>query len=338
MTCATIAIPGVLVPDGSDIAADSLSRPPPWNLIPFAVRCPCCGRELNGLTTSRCPQCNLPIDWHTLVPLEALACTQCGYSLLGLRSDRCPECGHRVVWAAVFADYRERKRGLFEACWRRAFARSFIRTWWLALRPRAFWSQVTLHDAPDLTGILLWIGMLLGLLALLAPLCTGIVDWIWRGASFADLLRCIADIAPCEAYLLSVLTYALGVLGALRLFGESIRRERIHPLHVIRIAAYTTLPLLPLVPLSYLILSVLGRFLHMRGLAHDGAVLSLVLVHSTWSLTQAGRRYLQLRHSAAVALAVQLMALFGASWFSEHLLGQELIREYLRWALAPVLG
>ena len=119
---------------------ESLSNPPAWvpnwDGVPFDVACSRCGHDLRGLSDARCPTCDLTFDWSEAVPIRELTCRKCGYHLYGLRETRCPECGEGFTWKQALADYHRRKIPIFEYRWRQQPIRSFLRTWWWALRPR----------------------------------------------------------------------------------------------------------------------------------------------------------------------------------------------------------
>lgn len=75
-----------------------------------------------------------------------VTCARCGYNLRGLETPRCPECGLEFDWRSVLDAHFNRNPFLFEHNWRQRPIRSYLKTLWMTLRPRKFWSRLSLHE------------------------------------------------------------------------------------------------------------------------------------------------------------------------------------------------
>jgi hypothetical protein len=129
-----------------------------WNDIPFDVCCNRCGADLRRCSESRCPRCGLELNWQSLLPVQNLRCLTCEYRLVGLSASRCPECGTAIDWdEALSVARRQGFRRLVEYAWRTKPVTSLAYTWVLAaFRPRALWSNYSIHDAPHVVPLILF--------------------------------------------------------------------------------------------------------------------------------------------------------------------------------------
>jgi hypothetical protein len=109
------------------------------------------GPELDLLTPESIP------DWDR-IGFDAL-CPRCGYNLRTLSRPKCPECGLEFAWADVLRESGFKSEFLFEHHWRKKPFRSFFMTFVRSLRPKRFWSAVSIHDRLDTPGLLLYLLM-----------------------------------------------------------------------------------------------------------------------------------------------------------------------------------
>jgi hypothetical protein len=307
----------------SDISPHTAA--PDWAMVPFAVACARCGQDLRGRSEPVCPQCGLQFDWAEAVPIEQLTCAQCGYRLYGLTEPRCPECGRPFTWQGALAEYHRRQHFLFEYRWRDGPLRSLVATWFHALRPRRFWKRISLHDPPNVRGLVAMVAVLLAVYFAAMPVSLSLATWgavqLQTGAggwAVPGLGWWLVEILTSDepyVWLGVVATWCLASLGALLVFRQSMRRYRVRVPQVVRVWAYAV-PLLP--PVCPLLLGGLvfayntsvwfsvasGRWF--TGACYGGVV--LLVLYVVWCLAHAYRHYLRMRHALAVAVAAQTIA------------------------------
>ncbi len=328
-------------------SGQTLAKGPDWELVFFDVDCPRCGHGLRGLTEPLCPACGLEFDWNDALPLEQLKCLQCGYYLFGLRDSRCPECGQPFRWQDVLDHYRRRQKPLFEYHWRTMPFRSWLWTWWRALRPWKLWRIIDIHDPPSEPGlaILLVTATFFWLASSLAV--AGFAWWIiaelevlsippqFRPAGFgaafasgygyANSPGLIGDsvFRPRTAAILAVMLaggLAAG-FGSLLTLRQSMRLCKVRSIHIARAFFYSLISLFTGLTLLYLAIAavdiglvLLRNFNVTWWKVRDraGVLISCVLVAiAFWfvmSIALAYRRYIRMKHAWWVAILTQAIA------------------------------
>ncbi len=309
-------------------ASDAPSPPPDWDNVPFDVGCARCGHDLRGLSESSCPACNLEFDWADAVPIEQLICLHCGYHLYGLRDTRCPECGESFNWDEVLRTYRSHLKPLFEYRWRDQPVRSFVRTWFRALRPGKFWKSIDIHDPPQVAPLLVMTVVMLVAITFACVVMYGIDIWIWQSGwiprSQGGWVQSTPRIAELPEYLLRaagdrnayyilvpMLFWISASFLALMVFPQSMRLCKVRPTQVLRVWAHA---LLPIVPVACAIGFAYGCVIGWRGYPRslDRLLALLVLAHATWSLRCGYKTYLCMPHSIWIAVASQIIAVLAA--------------------------
>ncbi len=303
---------------------DATTAHPDWDLVHFDVSCARCGHDLRGLTEPKCPKCRLDFDWDEVVPLEHLTCESCGYHLFGLTETRCPECGEDFTWASAIGEYRRSRQPFFETRWRDEPFRSYLRTWWWSLWPPRLWRRLDIHDAPH-------VGPLIGMIVLSLTLyfvtavtlegCRRTLEQLmwgwgrpgWIGGIATLMMYFAAAIRTGYApdLIAMVCLWAGASFGALMVFRQSMRLYKVRTIHVFRVWAYSMfLVLPPAVVIGYA--PELAGLLARRFVPTDEltALSALALFgFVTWSLYHGYRTYLRMAHSAAVAIASQVIAM-----------------------------
>lgn len=298
-------------------------------MVPFEVACARCGHDLHGRSEPICPACKLEFDWSEAVPIEELTCAHCDYHLFGLQETRCPECGIEFTWKEALAEYHRKRLPLFEYRWRERPVRSFIGTCFRSLRPARFWSKTDIH-APVRVGPLIAFaggGLLIYCLAFMFLLSS--VQWLnsWHAVrrwgfmptpgfmDFASNAYRNARSPELWAFLISVPTWALAVLGSLMVFRQSMHQCKLRNAHVIRVWAYTTTVFPILIVIGFFCTMAIEVFRTGLRFREPPLVIlvSIVIAFTFWAIHVAYRRYLHMPHSLGVAAASQVMALLLAS-------------------------
>ncbi|MBI1826340.1 MAG: hypothetical protein HY287_02725 [Planctomycetes bacterium] len=316
---------------------------PDWDNVPFHVGCARCGADLRGQTDPKCKSCGLRFDWADAVPIEQLTCKKCGYHLYGLRETRCPECGSQFTWEEALARFHRQRLPYFEYRWRDRPIRSFIRTWWMSLRPRKFWRTMQLHDPPQRVPLVcqLLISLVLLLFTITLVHVFDLVAWpVWvaymQGGQIpisytvSNALRTILSLPPLQFPILIAAWWATS-FGALLIFQQSMRRFSLRTVHVLRIVAYTmpaTVIIATIVSDLMVNIVVGSRYVSysngswiFTGSTRYGANTAdevyffagvLVILHVVWSLRCAYKYHLKMPHSFGVAIAAQIIAILAA--------------------------
>lgn len=299
---------------------------PNWDLVPFDVPCARCGHDLRGLADPVCPACKLEFDWSVAVPIEQLTCEKCEYHLMGLTETRCPECGTWFTWEKALDAYRRRQKPLFEYRWRERPVRSLIRTWFMALRPKRFWSKLDIHDPPQVRPLVFMAAITLFIFAVTLAVCMSIESWLWsarswswgggpRGLLLMDLPNAIVTaLRDRELHTVLVSTTVWMILSpvALLVFQQSMRLCKIRTSHLVRVGVYSVPLLLP----GAVLIAYLPSLLEAQGIVSgfydiDVFVALIIWTHVTWSIRCAYVHYLRMPHAPAVAIASQAMAILG---------------------------
>ncbi len=328
---------------------ESTADPVEWDKVPFDVRCPRCGEDVHGCRRADCPHCGLMLTWAELVPIHELTCVTCGYHLYGLPGGRCPECGDPIDWSAVLRAHHERRLPLFEYRWRRQPVRSFVRTWWMSLWPRRMWRHVALTDPPRIGPLVVFVlATLVGLWVLLtvceavSTICSEVYYYtVWSPGTLTPsmlLYRC--GIRCLDAWyrlrspyyapeLISALLWSLTSLGALFIFVVSMHRYRVRPGHVVRIWAYSVPGRLVLLPFAFMLLEIATELSGRIGTIPWVACIKIAFVaHVCWSIHRAYADYARMKHSVAIALCSQAVAILATlvviGWIDVGLLSEQL--------------
>lgn len=317
--------------DGVELAIQP-GRGPDWSKVPFEVDCARCGSKLRGLVEPICSACALEFQWAVAVPIEQLKCLACGYHLYGLSETRCPECGGAFTWEHILDDYHRRRKNLFEYRWREAPLRSMASSLRAALRPGSFWRNIDLHDPPKPgpLNFLLLFQVLIAYAFITVTLGTAsFLYWVrfyqtnYRGVpkrilSVGFWFESVSSVVLEREFLLAVFAmlswWALTFLGLL-VFQQSMRLCRVRTAHVHRVCVYAVGAGLPIFVLSLTVVTGLILFDVMSFRYLDlllPVTIGAYILHVTWSVRQGYRHYLKLRHSLAVAVTDQIMALLAS--------------------------
>lgn len=186
-------------------------------------------------------------DWSSIT--DEFTCPLCGYNLRGLQAPVCPECGHAFEWAAVLHPAGTVHPYLFEHHPERNLT-SFLQTLLHQLRPGSFWNTLNPVQLPRVGRLVAYwaVGAALSFI----PAVLVIIDNV---RALLPWLQSMPPGSPRMPLVLSelwrstfvrgmVLAGALGALFpwlnylALRVFGQSMRRARVKPVHVLRCAIY----------------------------------------------------------------------------------------------------
>ncbi len=185
-------------------------------------------------------------------------CPRCGYSLRGVAqwTDACPltgtcsECGLEVEWRKAFTILPH--PWLFERLWRIRPARSFVATASRTLRPWRLWNEVDLSE-PFVPGAALVFNLLLCLLILCADVCLGVLtvfvqiglsDYLAGGVRLRDVMDVLFSLAGALLRVMSIFgglmaLWSVVLTVCLLLLPTSLRRARVLPHHLMRIAFYS---------------------------------------------------------------------------------------------------
>ncbi len=211
---------------------------------------------------------------NSVKPAQSAACPRCGYHQRGVIeswTDRCPlsglcsECGLELDWSRVFQIARH--PWLFEYHWRDGPIRRLLMTIMRALTPRRFWREVALDDPIHLRPVAV-IAIVLLLLFLLSYVliaatevhtamrpfrgCFSTTSQYWQTVfeivyHVWIMLLPIALMAPVVVLIVMPLTFLM--------IPATLRRSRVRPGHVCRIALYGLV-----MPCVVAIVSVLVQF------------------------------------------------------------------------------
>jgi predicted RNA-binding Zn-ribbon protein involved in translation (DUF1610 family) len=318
------------------------SHAPDWEQVPFDVGCARCGQDLRGLTEPKCPTCGLEFDWATAVPIDSLVCSQCEYSLKGLTTTRCPECGQTFTWEKVLQAHRRVLSNLFEHTYPSFSPSGILGSWMWSLRPGKLWRVLDMHDLPKRTPLMMMAAMSWITFATLFPLLDGVYRWTssrywvtsWkypaRGArfrSFGSFEQCVTAALNSDvtiAFVTLGVTWSALVLLSLLVLRQSMRQCRVRFRHVLRVWVYAIVMSLPLVPLA--LFSILCGLVTIELFTTVTVnrwtpspyrwlpllIPLLILLHAVWSLRQGYRHYIKMRHSTAVVIGTQTIAILGA--------------------------
>lgn len=219
---------------GGTRQAESLLRDgsPHWADIPFEIYCPRCSYNLRGLTTARCPECGLGVDWQRLLE-------------------------QRIAGG----DF------LFEHAWRRGAVRSWCRTVAATLSPTRFWQRVTLYDPIHVAPLMVQLASTIAAALIVLHGLAYVIVWVaifvfgagaWRGNSLTrtqpmnPILEQIWLLAHWPGsldrrYLYLPATIVLGFAGVaavLYSLHQTLGRCRVKRVHILRVVTYVAPPVL----------------------------------------------------------------------------------------------
>jgi hypothetical protein len=257
---------------------------------------------------------------------EELHCPLCDYNLRGTVEPRCPECGYQFEWDALRDPARRLHPYLFEHHPERNLG-SFARTFVEGLRPARFWKSLlpVQHSSPrrlTLYGLIVGLAtVLIGpvlchALVAFAILATG-VGVSWRNALGMAWNATNIEPAPelfFAAFALYVL-WAVATFFSLLVFRISMRRARIHPVHVARCVVYSFDAVIwP--ALATCVATAVSIALALLLSKRDFALLSGTVAFAPWvliamvvyRLVSAYRHYLRFDHPFLTILASQVIA------------------------------
>ncbi len=280
-------------------------------------------------------------DWDA-VTFDVL-CSRCGYNLRTLTRPKCTECGLEFEWREVITAKANESDFLFEHQWRRQPIRSFVKTVWRSLRPRAFWSSVSIHQ-PVRPGVL-WF------LVLISPLVFwGLVMGTAHGLTYASSFRLDPRSSPFERYLyreiwhiartyfnltmrypswaygwwiwvpilasvLIMWTATIAVLCGLR---QTLAKCRVRPVQMLRVAAYSAMPVSICCAIALLVNLWLFGQLQYDHTLRQGLFMQLsgpliLLAITSFYLHRGLKHYLRLPRAGRVAIVaaiIGMLALF----------------------------
>ncbi len=321
-----------------------------WTMVPFDVGCARCGHDLRGLTEPKCPACELMFRWEDAVPIEKLTCTHCDYHIFGLTTQRCPECGQEFAWEEVLDDYRLLQKPFFEYRWRQRPVRSLIKSWWLALRPGKFWRLAEMQDPARLRPLFAIVAILLVITCVVMVFCDAmeLLLWDWRyaaqrfrGTGFGkpyawyDPLNIFQSLISAWTPEIKNITASITIwvvcnLAALLVFQQSMKRHKVRTSHIVRVWVYAVPQALPptvgFVASSSWLAPLFGWDFYPTV---ESWTIWFFFALVTRSIHIAYKHYLRMPHSWAIAVSVQLMALFGAASVCELIWGPSYVGSIL---------
>ena len=263
---------------------------------------------------------------------DTLICPRCAYNLRGLTSDRCPECGLTLDWQAIIAAAQRRVEvPTFECRWRDRPVASFFSTLWFSIQPWKLWKRISLTSDPRPGSLLLFVAVTLPLFMIAMLFLFALSDvgsWAFvrfqRGRSY-PLMQLFVYQGSLKYFLqfnamryLLLLTLGLFVYSALCIFQRSLLGFRVRRIHLLRIAVlvFSCMYTMQLVndSLRGLINSSLFLYRSWNSLWYYAyRLLDLFfLVVPTWSIIRAARDYLQVRRPMQFGLVILALGYLGA--------------------------
>lgn len=211
---------------------------PDWSAITFDIHCPRCGYNLRTLTHPRCPECGLVVDWH-----EAIA--------------------HAMAQSEL----------LFEHAWRRRPIRSWLKTFWWAVRPASFWDRISIHDRVQVLPLFVyWIiafGVCLAILHVTCGLFSFLLAHVLSARGNQPSLTLeriqyqldrVATMPLTRDYryllwLAGIISFQVGTAGVLLALRQTWFKFHIRTAQVVRVIAYALTPLMASAVLIGLVLA-----------------------------------------------------------------------------------
>jgi hypothetical protein len=253
------------------------------------------GPELDLLTPESTP------DWDR-IGFDTL-CPRCGYNLRTLTRPKCPECGLDFAWPDILRESGFKSDFLFEHHWRTRPVASLLRTFRKSLRPRRFWTDVSIHDQLGPEGLKFLMVLSTIILVITFHASTAIVAHLfqliyakttWLGAARSVRQyqwyihsRFLADFGSAGSVLLGLLTIAATIAATtILLVGmrQTLGRCRVRPIQIIRVMSYALLPLSITAPLGFLMLFVIPSYmlqdLNKKALVQSGGLILTWLLFS----------------------------------------------------------
>lgn len=192
-----------------------------------------------------------PTDWDEIT--REVACPLCGYNLRGLTTARCPECGHEFLWHDVLEPDLLTHPFLFEHHPERNI-RSFLATLFRPLNGPWFWSGVRPeHAVRPRRLVIYWVlTTVMSLLAIIAAsefeslsptgqYRTRSGPQIFIASPYTPRTLPVQNLITSEPFRVTLLwaLYPWANYLALNVFSQSMRKRRILPRHVLRVAIYS---------------------------------------------------------------------------------------------------
>jgi hypothetical protein len=269
--------------------------------------------KTSGATTA-------PPDWAVID--RDILCPLCDYNLRGLADPRCPECGHQFDWPTVLDPKLQTHPYLFEVHPERN-VRSFLQTLVRNFHPGSLWKTLQPSQRSNTRRLIVY-GVICSIVAMLpAMLLVGWQMYLWSaraprtpsiGYLLGSAMREWLTRGLFAACLISALFPWLNFLS-LRVFGQSMRRARVKPVHVLRCALYCG----DLIVWNALIsLAAVGWYIATGPNVWNGERLAAVLfflgailfAFNSVRLRTAYRQYMKFPHVEATIAASQLMVAF----------------------------
>ena len=199
-----------------------------------------------------------PPDWSTLA-LE-LYCPRCGYSLRMLTSSRCPECGLDLNWDRIVASAKHQATSpLFEYRWRTRPFRSYIDTMWLCFRPWRLWREIEMENEPRVGGLILFSAITLfafWLAWFLWPSVNAIIEWNTLKLLPGWGKKFLIEAALWDSFRAFLhLLIGTSIWLFMQVFQQTLTRYRIRRVQLLRIVALTYAP--------FVVISILDNIITM---------------------------------------------------------------------------
>jgi len=280
---------------------------------------------------------------HAAAP--PLRCPLCEYELTGLTEPRCPECGYAFDWAELRRAAAEERPWFIEHA-RRGVVWAAVKTFGRALWPAGFWSQLNAGHRGKAGRLAGFAMLLVGVIAGTAVACLtsdiGAAYGPYRLAFGRVVVGTPGPLTPFQfawRYLwgdgavtwrptLFVAAWPLVTTGAAMVFGQTMRRARVRPLHVTRVAIYGFAPAVAVWVVVLALMAIDGRdgerwyaesTRSSVGTAWAGDALGisprlLLAIVIAWaamtaSVVAAYERYLRFPNPIATAMLVQVVGL-----------------------------
>jgi hypothetical protein len=243
-----------------------------------------------------------------------VACPMCDYNLRGLVDPRCPECGYQFDWPTLLAARADAHPFLYEHHPERS-RRSFWVTVLETLQPGTFWRS--LQAAHRIVPPRLARYVIAGFALLTVPLLlSGVV-----GHSFLNVPTPPIRDAAWVAWTFAA--WVAATYGVLQIFQASMRKAKIHSLHVVRVLSYSCdfVTWLGVALLILLVLPCLDAFIT-HGALGSGLWVSLsnlnwqenafiaflgCILLFAWRLARGYQLYLRFDHPIATVVSSQII-------------------------------
>ena len=186
-------------------------------------------------------------DWDVFE--DEIECPLCGYNLRGLEHAKCPECGSLFLWRDLLDPNRRMHESLFEYH-NGSTVKGFAASLFAGINPIRFWESI--HPVlPIRTARLRTYGILV-LLMMVGSFVMGQASlalqrgrW-WRGRISGNAFfpwtwsrRDFGLVLAENFFVIDIVVWFVATIGAMMVFGDTMRRAKIRSAHVFRCAVYT---------------------------------------------------------------------------------------------------